>query len=56
MKRVLVLLGGALAASVHAAEPAGDWNFRALLDGEPIGQHRFSVVAQGDGQIGRAHV
>ena len=50
MRRVLVLLGGALAASVHAAEPAGDWNFRALLDGEPIGQHRFSVVAQGDGR------
>ena len=25
-----------------------EWNFRALLDGEPIGQHRFSVTTQGD--------
>lgn len=28
--------------------PTGDWNFRALLDGKPIGQHRFSVNGQGD--------
>ena len=40
-------------ASVHsrAAEvvspPAGEWNFRALLDGKPIGQHRFSVTHVG---------
>ena len=38
-------------ACVHsgAAEvvspPTGEWNFRALLDGKPIGQHRFSVTA-----------
>jgi hypothetical protein len=49
MKTALVitmLLAAALPA--HAVEPSGDWNFRALLDGEPIGQHRFSVTAQGD--------
>jgi len=28
--------------------PTGDWNFRALLDGKPIGQHRFSVSGQGE--------
>ena len=27
---------------------AGDWTFRALLDGKPIGQHRFTVSEQGD--------
>ena len=26
----------------------GDWTFRALLDGKPIGQHRFSVSEYGD--------
>lgn len=30
-----------------AAPPTGEWNFRALLDGEPIGQHRFSVTGSG---------
>ncbi len=35
--------------AIHAAAPAGGvWNFRALLDGTPIGSHRFSVTAQGD--------
>ena len=24
------------------------WNFQALLDGKPIGTHRFSISAQGD--------
>ena len=28
--------------------PVGDWNFRALLDGKPIGQHRFNVSGQGE--------
>ena len=32
----------------QAAPAGGEWNFRALLDGKPIGQHRFSVSAQGD--------
>jgi Family of unknown function (DUF6134) len=41
-------LACAFSLTAQATEPAGDWNFRALLDGEPIGQHRFSVVVQGD--------
>ena len=40
------------AAAKAASPPTGEWNFRALLDGKPIGQHRFSVTlvsgAQGD--------
>jgi Family of unknown function (DUF6134) len=48
----IALLAAAFALAAprpaHASEPSGDWNFRALLDGEPIGQHRFSVTAQGD--------
>ena len=39
---------GTAAAVEAAAPPIGEWNFRALLDGKPIGQHRFSVTAQGD--------
>ena len=27
---------------------AGEWTFRALLDGKPIGQHRFTVSEQGN--------
>ncbi|MEJ8851590.1 DUF6134 family protein [Variovorax rhizosphaerae] len=40
-----------LTASFHAnaaAPTGGTWDFVALLDGEPIGEHRFSVVASGD--------
>ena len=44
----LVAPGPAGAAEPGAAAPVGEWNFRALLDGKPIGQHRFSVSAQGD--------
>ena len=36
------------ADTVSALVPAGQWNFRALLDGSPIGEHRFSVTATGD--------
>ena len=45
-------------ACVHsgAAEvvspPTGEWNFRALLDGKPIGQHRFSVTANAGAKVG----
>ena len=45
-------------ACVHsgAAEvgvpPTGEWNFRALLDGKPIGQHRFSVTAKTGAKVG----
>ena len=49
----LVALAGVQNAAAEAASPpTGEWNFRALLDGKPIGQHRFSVTlvsgAQGD--------
>ena len=36
----------ALCGSAQAG--AGDWTFRALLDGKPIGQHRFTVSDGGD--------
>lgn len=53
MKRVAIglalLCGGALAAAAETATPpTGTWNFRALLDGKPIGQHRFSVTGDGE--------
>ena len=51
MKRVLTglaLAATALAVGANAAPPTGEWNFRALLDGKPIGQHRFSVSGEGD--------
>ena len=48
----LAVLAAATAAPVIAAAPtapsAAEWNFRALLDGKPIGQHRFSLSTQGD--------
>lgn len=53
MKRAAIglalLCSGALAVSAEATTaPTGQWNFRALLDGKPIGQHRFIVTGQGD--------
>ena len=52
----LVALAGVQNAAAEAASPPiGEWNFRALLDGKPIGQHRFSVTlvsgAQGDERL-----
>jgi len=48
----LAVLAAATAGPVIAAAPtapsAAEWNFRALLDGKPIGQHRFSLSTQGD--------
>ena len=41
-------LGVPASAVEPISPPAGEWNFRALLDGKPIGQHRFSLSAQGD--------
>lgn len=32
-----------------AADPASGWTFRALLDGRPIGEHRYSVTPSVDG-------
>ncbi|MEO5697269.1 MAG: DUF6134 family protein, partial [Burkholderiaceae bacterium] len=42
---VAALTAGA-AAPVHAL--GGEWDFRALLDGAPIGRHHFRVTEQGD--------
>ena len=43
------LLAALFAGGAAAAPPAGgEWNFRALLDGKPIGQHRFSISAEGE--------
>lgn len=45
-------IGAMLAAVTITADanpaPTGEWNFRALLDGKPIGQHHFSVSGEGD--------
>ncbi len=52
MKRMLIgplLMAAALSVGAEpAAPPTGEWNFRALLDGKPIGQHRFSVSGEGE--------
>jgi Domain of unknown function (DUF6134) len=40
------IAGSTLCGSAHAA--ANDWAFRVLLDGRPIGQHRFTVSDQGE--------
>ena len=49
---LLGLAGLQCGAADMVSPPTGEWNFRALLDGKPIGQHRFSVTltagAQGD--------
>lgn len=51
MKRAAIGMAVCCAALAVGAEPAapptGEWNFRALLDGKPIGQHRFSVSGEG---------
>lgn len=43
-----LLAAVAITASANPAPPTGEWNFRALLDGTPIGRHRFSVSGEGD--------
>ena len=48
---VLALCIAVPAAAAETAPPAsGEWNFRALLDGKPIGQHRFSVNMLGSNE------
>ncbi|MGA3158096.1 MAG: DUF6134 family protein [Steroidobacteraceae bacterium] len=44
-----MLLVGILLAGSAGAMPsqANDWNFKVLLDGKPIGSHRFQVTEQG---------
>lgn len=46
-----IAAAGACALALPAAGTVADggWTFRVLLDGKPIGQHRFSSVAAGDG-------
>ena len=52
------VLVGIACVHIGAAEvvspPTGEWNFRALLDGKPIGQHRFSVTAYAGTKVGAA--
>lgn len=52
MKRAAIGLVMACITAAAAADPlalpTGEWAFRALLDGKPIGQHRFSVSGEGD--------
>jgi Family of unknown function (DUF6134) len=47
--RAAAVLFALAAGAARAATPGdGEWNFRALLDGKPIGAHRFSVSGEGD--------
>lgn len=39
----------ACALALPAAGAGDGWTFRVLLDGKPIGQHRFSLLAASDG-------
>ena len=43
-----LLLLAALAVDAQAA--SAEWDFRALLDGKPIGQHRFGLSDNGHGE------
>ncbi|MEP7056576.1 MAG: DUF6134 family protein [Caldimonas sp.] len=46
---MLTALAHVVAASEPAPPPlAGEWNFRVLLDGTPIGEHRFRLEADGE--------
>ncbi len=46
----LALLAALAPASVPAAgPPQGEWNFTVLLDGKPIGTHRFELRNEGGG-------
>lgn len=43
------MLAGCAAGSSAAAQPPETvWNFRATLDGNPIGTHRFSIKTEGE--------
>lgn len=45
---VLAAVAGGPASAETATPPLRTWDFRVLLDGKPIGTHRFSVGADGD--------
>lgn len=50
LARAAALASFAVAALVHAeSAPVAEWRFAALLDGSPIGTHRFVLRAPGDG-------
>jgi hypothetical protein len=53
----MMRLGAAMGCAAALAAPAmaatdlpasGEWAFRVLLDDKPIGEHRFTLTAQGD--------
>jgi hypothetical protein len=46
--RIVALLV-ALAFAVPASAAAGAWNFRVMLDGREIGQHRYELQPRNDG-------
>ena len=45
---VLAAVAGGASSAETATPPVRTWDFRVLLDGKPIGAHRFSVDADGD--------
>ncbi len=42
------LFGSGATHGADAPAPAAEWNFRVLLNGKPIGTHRFEVTTHGD--------
>lgn len=52
MRRLLALSCGLVAALAHAAGPSTrTYAFQALLDGKPIGEHRFTVETDGTSRL-----
>ena len=52
MRRLVALSCALLAAMAQAAEPSTrTYAFQALLDGKPIGEHRFTVVTDGASRL-----
>jgi hypothetical protein len=48
----LLLATSAGLRTAQAEGPAsGSWNFTALLDGKPIGHHRFALTTEGDQRV-----
>ncbi|MCZ2495925.1 hypothetical protein GN316_04075 [Xylophilus sp. Kf1] len=44
----MLLAASATPVAASAAETVREWNFEVLLDGKPIGEHRFTVATDGD--------
>lgn len=52
MRRLLAVSWGLVAAFAHAAGPSTRvYAFQALLDGKPIGEHRFTVETDGTSRL-----